>query len=108
MQLEEFTLTTQLCISQPSVRFNGKILVIMQTLEAIIETSGTVKLLAELKVSKRSRALVTILDEDPKDVSKDAKKSRLITAFKKASKAGAFKNIDNPVEWQRKLRNEWD
>ncbi len=80
----------------------------MQTLEAIIETSGTVKLLAGLKVSKRSRALVTILDEEPKDASKDEKKNRLIAAFKKASQAGAFKNIDNPVAWQRELRDEWN
>lgn len=34
----------------------------MQTIEAIIETSGEVRLLEELRVTKPTRALVTVLE----------------------------------------------
>lgn len=37
----------------------------MQTVEAEIDTSGTVRLREALKLSAPRRALVTILDEDP-------------------------------------------
>jgi predicted nucleic acid-binding Zn-ribbon protein len=36
------------------------------------------------------------------------KKEKLFAAFKKAQKANLFKDIEDPVEWQRKLRDEWD
>lgn len=80
----------------------------MQTLEAIVETSGTVRLLGNPKFKRRRRALVTILDEDPKETANDRNKAKLIEAFNKASEMGAFKNIEDPVEWQRKLRDEWN
>ncbi|MGH9949255.1 MAG: hypothetical protein ACRD6X_18950, partial [Pyrinomonadaceae bacterium] len=37
-----------------------------------------------------------------------AKKERLLAAFKEAQKADIFRKIDDPVEWQRKLRDEWE
>ena len=37
-----------------------------------------------------------------------AKKDRLFAAFKKAQEANLFAEIDDPVAWQRKLRDEWD
>jgi hypothetical protein len=80
----------------------------MQTLEAIVETNGTVRLLGNPKFNRRRRALVTILDEDPKEMANDRNKTKLIEAFNRASEMGAFKNIEDPVEWQRKLRDEWN
>jgi hypothetical protein len=42
----------------------------MQTIEAIIDTNGRVILKDEFKPEKKYRALVTILDEEPKlDIS---------------------------------------
>ena len=38
----------------------------IQTIEAIIDTNGTVILQNEFKPEKKYRALVTILDEEPK------------------------------------------
>jgi hypothetical protein len=38
----------------------------IQTIEAIIDTNGRVILVDEFKPEKRFRALVTILDEEPK------------------------------------------
>ena len=39
---------------------------------------------------------------------KKEKKERLLAAFRNAQKADVFRNIDDPSEWQRKLRDEWD
>ncbi len=38
----------------------------MVTLEAIVEEDGAVKLLSKVRFPKRRRALLTILDEEPK------------------------------------------
>ncbi len=79
----------------------------MQTVEAIVDKNGKVKLLSDVRLPKNRRALLTILDEEPKE-STESQKEKLITAFKKAQKANLFKDIEDPVEWQRKLRDEWD
>ncbi len=80
---------------------------VMQTLEAIVDSTGTVRLLTDVRLPKNRRALLTILDEEPK-VTDDSQKERLLNAFRKAQKANLFKDIEDPVEWQRKLRDEWD
>ncbi len=83
----------------------------MQTVEAIIESTGAVRLLGEIRLPKSRRALVTILDEEPVEtasLNSMQKKEKLIEAFKKAQKTNIFRDIDDPVEWQRKLRDEWD
>lgn len=42
----------------------------IQTLEAVVDETGKIKLLAQVHLKKKRRALVTILDEEPK-VSSD-------------------------------------
>ncbi len=37
-----------------------------------------------------------------------AKKQRLLAAFRNVQKADVFRDIEDPSEWQRNLRNEWD
>ena len=78
-----------------------------QTLEAIVSETGEISLLKEIRLEKPHRALVTILDEEPKE-SLESKKEKLFTAFEKLEKADIFSDIENPVEWQRKLRDEWE
>lgn len=76
----------------------------MQTVEAIIESTEAVRLLREVKLSKSRRALVTILDEEPIEAAQlgsKQRKDKLIEAFKKAKEAKIFRDIDDPVEWQR-------
>ena len=83
----------------------------MQTVEAIIDANGIVRLLTDIRLTKERRAIVTILDEEPKESRPDDKaaerKKKLVAAFKEAEKIGLFKDIQDPVEWQRKLRDEW-
>lgn len=84
----------------------------MQTVEAIIDANGIVRLLTDIRLPKERRAIVTILDEEPKDVSSDQeaaeRKKKLFAAFEEAKEIGLFKDIEDPVEWQRKLRDEWE
>ena len=79
----------------------------MQTIEAIIDTNGMVRLLTDIRLPQDRRAILTILDEEPKE-NVLSKKDRLLKAFKEAQKANLFKDIDDPSEWQRKLRDEWE
>ena len=79
----------------------------MQTLEATIDTAGRVKLLSKVRLPNDRPALLTILDEEPKDSQED-KKEKLFAAFKKLAEKDIFPDIDDPVEWQRKLRDEWE
>jgi hypothetical protein len=79
----------------------------MQTLEAVVNENGKIELLDEIRLKKRRRALVTILDEEPK-VSDEAKKEKLFAVFEKMRNAGMFRDIENPTEWQKKLRDEWE
>lgn len=79
----------------------------MQTVEAIVDKNGKVKLLSNVQLPKNRRALLTILDEEPRD-SPEVRKEKLFTAFKKLAEKDIFPDIDDPVEWQRKLRDEWE
>lgn len=79
----------------------------MQTVEAIIDKAGKVRLLSEVELPASRRALLTILDEEPK-ITNSSNREELLRAVKRAQKANVFKEIDDPVEWQKKLRDEWD
>ena len=79
----------------------------IQTLEAMVNENGKIELLDEIRLEKRRRALVTILDEEPK-VSDESKKAKLFAVFEKMRKADVFREIANPTEWQKKLRDEWE
>lgn len=79
----------------------------MQTLEAIVDKAGNVRLLTEIRLPEERRALLTILDEEPKE-SPESKKAKLSAVFEKIQKANLFKDIEDPTEWQKKLRDEWE
>ncbi len=79
----------------------------MQTVEAIIGKTGKVELLTKISLPERRRALLTILDEEPQDTP-EAKKERLFAALEKLAEKDIFPGIDDPIEWQRKLRDEWE
>lgn len=67
---------------------------------------GVIHLPKEFADYENVTAHVTVTIETPED--KKAKKDRLFAAFKKAQEANLFAEIEDPVEWQRKLRDEWD
>ncbi len=67
---------------------------------------GVIHLPKEYEEYQNSVARVVITLETPED--KATKKEKLFAVFKKMQKADVFRDIENPVEWQRNLRNEWD
>ncbi len=50
-------------------------------------------------------ARVIVLVEKPDDFL--SKKDKLRLAFQKMKDIKMFEQIENPVEWQKQLRNEW-
>ena len=78
----------------------------MQTVEAIIDSMGNVRVLSDIRLPNDRKALVTILDEEPKNGS--SRKDKLFEALEKLAKRDIFHKIQDPDEWQRKLRDEWE
>ena len=79
----------------------------IQTLEAIVDETGKIRLLTEIHLKQSRRALVMILDEKPK-TSKTSKKENLRAVFGKMRGIKMFRNIENVSQWQRNLRDEWE
>lgn len=79
----------------------------MQTIEAIVDKTGKVKLLTKISLPKNRRAILTILDEEPNE-PEISQKEKLAAIFAKMQNVKMFENIENPTEWQKKLRDEWD
>ena len=67
---------------------------------------GVIHLPKEFEEYENAIAHVTVTLEKPEDYK--AKKERLFAAFKKAQEAGLFAEIEDPVKWQREMRDEWD
>jgi len=67
---------------------------------------GVIHLPKEFEEYENAVARVKVTLETPED--KKARKDRLFAAFEKLAEANPFADIENPVEWQRKLRDEWE
>ena len=50
--------------------------------------------------------VVVTIEPSPEEIR--ARKERLFAAMKEMQKADIFRNIEDPVEWQRKLRDKWE
>ena len=79
----------------------------IQTLEAIVNEVGKISLLTEVRLKTSCRALVTILDEAPK-LPVPGKKEKLHAVFSKMRTVKMFRGIENPIAWQKALRDEWE
>ena len=67
---------------------------------------GVIHLPKEFEEYENATAHVVVTLETDEETKK--KKEKLFAAFKKAQKANLFRDIEDPVEWQRKLRDEWE
>lgn len=79
----------------------------MQTVEAEINVDGTVTLLEPVRVKVKTKALVTVLNEEP-EKAKTSKKENLRAIFGKMRGVEMFRGIEDVSDWQRNLRDEWE
>lgn len=60
------------------------------------------------KYKQWANALVRIILLKETDVvEKETKKENLKMLFKKIQQKNIFKKINDPIQWQKELRNEW-
>ncbi len=67
---------------------------------------GVIRLPKEFDEYDNAVAHVVVSVESSED--KKARKDRLFAAFEKLAEANPFAEIEDPMEWQRKLRDEWE
>lgn len=67
---------------------------------------GVIHLPKEFEEYENAVAHVVITLETPEELKE--KKERLFAAFKKLAEVNPFAEIEDPVAWQRKLRDEWE
>lgn len=79
----------------------------MNTLEFTTRIEhGVIHLPKDHEELDNSLAHVVVTVQSTEDML--AKKERLLAAMKEMQKTDIFRNIEDPVEWQRKLRDEWE
>ena len=67
---------------------------------------GVIRLPKEFEEYENAVAHVTVTLETPEDAK--TKKERLFKVLKKAQEANLFQDIEDPVQWQKELRDEWE
>lgn len=67
---------------------------------------GIIRLPKQYEAYDNTYARIIILVEQPPQLLEKKEKLRLI--FKKMEQIRMFSNINDPVEWQKQIRNEWD
>ena len=67
---------------------------------------GLIHLPEQYRAYDNAYVRILVLIETP--VSQSTKKQKLLEAFKKVQNSKMFASIENPVLWQKKLRDEWE
>jgi hypothetical protein len=67
---------------------------------------GLIHLPKQFQQYDNSHVRIIVLVEQYKTAL--SKKEKLLTTFKKMQQNRLFENIDNPVKWQKQLRDEWE
>lgn len=65
---------------------------------------GVIRLPEEFEEYENAVAHVTVT----LDINETSQKEKLAALFAKMRGVKMFENIENPTEWQKKLRDEWD
>jgi hypothetical protein len=67
---------------------------------------GLIHLPKQFQEYDNTHVRIIVLVETPS--SNVSKKEKLLATFKKMQQKNLFKTIDNPVTWQKQLRDEWE
>lgn len=73
--------------------------------QTIIE-NGIIKIPFKYNVLANAKVRIIILTEEPENTGVQ-KKENLKKIFLKMQEQDIFRKIDNPVKWQKDLRDEW-
>ncbi len=76
----------------------------MTTLIIKVDNKKNANLLSKLL---KSMAFVKNVEEDFTDQQITDQYGTLKKIFKSIKPGSIYKNIDNPIEWQKQIRNEW-
>jgi len=77
-----------------AVEFSGKI------------KKGLIKVPKEFENFDNASVRIILLFDD--EVTIDSKKEKLRNTFNKMKNETMFASVQNPVSWQKKLRDEWE
>lgn len=81
----------------------------LQTVEAEIDASGNIRLLEPLRVSKKSRALVTVLEESNRDSEEKGNGTRLLELLRSPEFVNRRSYTAEEIEAQiEEARNSWE
>ena len=81
----------------------------LQTVEAEIDVSGNVRLLEPLRVSKRSRAIVTVLEESNGDMQEEGSSKKILEVLRSPEFANRKSYSAEEIEAQiDEARNSWE
>ena len=67
---------------------------------------GIIRLPKQFEEYENTVVRIIILAEKPQSFS--SKKEKLRAVLKRMQQVDIFRSISNPVEWQKRLRNEWE
>jgi hypothetical protein len=67
---------------------------------------GTIRLPKQFEAYDNAFVRIIILSEEPRNFSE--KKEKFRNLLLKMQETDVFRKIKNPVEWQKKLRDEWE
>jgi GTP-binding protein EngB required for normal cell division len=67
---------------------------------------GLIHLPKQFQEYDNSHVRIIVLVEQPTTIIL-SKKEKLLATFKKMQQNRLFENIENPVNWQKQLRDEW-
>jgi hypothetical protein len=67
---------------------------------------GLIHLPKQFHAYENAYARILVLIETPPSLP--TKKQKLLEAFKKVQNHKVFSSIENPILWQKEIRNEWD
>jgi hypothetical protein len=67
---------------------------------------GLIHLPKQFQEYDNSHVRIIVLVEQSKTAL--SKKEKLLATFKKMQQNRLFESIENPVKWQKQLRNEWE
>lgn len=81
----------------------------LQTVEAEIDVSGQIRLLEPLRVSKKSRAIVTVLEESSGNEEEKGNSKKILELLKSPEFANRKSFSDKEIEAQiKEARNSWE